>query len=100
MISTHIEAVKSRLVRELSVKIKINWLTDCVNYFIENEAGISHDELFRNTKEQLLLANYSHACDPVISMQLRNTETIWTFRENLFLQMQFIVDICKLKLIF
>lgn len=95
MISTQVEAVKTRLVQELNVKIKLDWLGDCVNFFKQNDPRIAFDKLYESTKEQLLLANYAHACDPVISNAFRTINTTWNFKEKLFLQMEFIVDICK-----
>jgi hypothetical protein len=95
MISTQFEAVRNRLVQEMSINIKPDWLVDCVNYFLQNDPSISIDNLFNGTIEQLLLTHYAHACDPVIPNELRTVTTIWTLKENLFLQMQFLVDICE-----
>lgn len=97
MIATKVETIKNRLVQELNVNIKINWLDDCVNYFVQDNPEIQIDSLYKSARTQLLLANYQHACDPVIPNAFRtgSAELIWTFKETLFLQMQFILDICK-----
>lgn len=97
MIATQVETVKNRLKQELYVNIKQNWLEDCVNYFVHSDPQIGIDNLYKNTKTQLLLANYPHFCDPVIPNSFRTVDTTWTYRGNLFLQMQFILDICKLS---
>lgn len=91
------DAINNHLVQELSAKVKQNWLRDCINYFKENEPHFSFNELLEGVKEQLFLANYKDSCDPVIPTTFKNRKDIWMLNQSLFLQMQFLVDICELK---
>lgn len=84
-----------RFQTEFYSKIKLAWLNDCVNFFLTQQPGSSFIDIFEGVIEQILLEDIKNVCDITIPNEFRTRSDIWTLNKNLFLQMQFIVEISK-----
>jgi hypothetical protein len=89
-------AINAKLIRELGVKIQKDWISECVNFFHEQNE-MSTDELIENVKTQFYLANINETSSPVIPDTFANKKDQWTFNagSKIVLQMQYILEICK-----
>lgn len=91
-----VQNIKLLLVKELCLNMQDEWLTECIKYFIQRDGFDNLNSLYDNVKDQLLLANIVDASNRVISeMFFTKKNCEWMFNDKLFLQMQFIVEICK-----
>lgn len=97
-ISSLVQLITSRLVQEISVNIQIAWVNDCVKFFVDRDSTYHAGILYENTKEQFLLATLADTSNQVISDAFfsQKTNTEWKTNGRMLLQMQFILEICKL----
>lgn len=99
MTSSLVDLIATRINKELNCKIKRDWLNDCVLFFKENDPQISENELYQSAVDQLILESIGNVCNPLIPSDFQTRNGIWTMNQNLFLQMNFIVEICEFILI-
>lgn len=95
---SEMDALNARFAEELFVKVNQEWLSECVNFFMAQGSNISENELYERAISQLMLEDISIACMPSLTNEFRFQKNIWTLNKNLFLQMQYLIDICKLHL--
>lgn len=95
MTSSLVDLIGTRINNELHCKIRREWLNDCVKFFKQNEPQISEDKLYKSTLDQLYLETIQNVCSPIIPNEFRTRKDIWTMNQSLFLQMTFIIEICK-----
>ena len=95
MTSSLVDSIETRIKKELHCKIRREWLNDCVKFFKGEEPQISENKLYQSTLDQLYIETIENICIPTIPREFQTRKDIWTMNQNLFLQMTFIVEICK-----
>lgn len=95
MISSQVDLMATRINKELNCKIKLDWLNDCVCFFKNEDPQISEKKLYSSSLEQIFLETIENVCDPIIPNDFQTRRDIWTMNQSLFLQMNFIIEICE-----
>lgn len=90
-----INSVRSKLLSEDKIKVKNNWLEECVLFFI-GQSQIDDNNLYLQVKEQFLLADVVEASNPVIPAQIQQKKEPFTQHGTFVLQLLFLIDICEL----
>lgn len=93
--SERFNQIKSILLSEHTIKVKNNWITECVNFFSSENPGISVNELKSTVFEQFLLSEAKDSFNPVIPATIQQKEEPFTLNGTFVLQLQFLIDICK-----
>lgn len=89
-----VASVKSKLL-SISIKVKNDWICECLNFFLSQSPRMSDEELFQAAIEQFLLADVKEASIPVIPPTIQQNKQSFTLSGNFVLQMQFLIDIGK-----
>lgn len=95
-LSARISHINARLSDDIKAKVQHDWLKDCVAYFLNDNPSMDNKLLYSSVLEQYTLANMSDTSHPAISATFQSKKDPWTLKESMLLQMQYIVDICKL----
>jgi hypothetical protein len=98
-VSAIIQAIRARLIQELHANIQDDWLSECVNYFVERDSNYNVNSLYESVKDQFLLANITDSSGSVISDSFftKKRDFEWIMNNKMILQMQQILDICEFK---
>lgn len=96
VLSTRVNNVKLKLLKNHNIKVKDGWLHDCVKFFIGQMPSIDDKTLYQQAYDQFLLANLSDASDLVIPPAILGQKKPFTLDGTFVLQMNFIIDIGEL----
>ncbi|XP_065073600.1 recQ-mediated genome instability protein 1-like [Ochlerotatus camptorhynchus] len=87
--------VKTRLLRDYSIKVVDEWLTGCVSFCLQENSKTTNDSLLKFTFDQWILADLKEigvSCLPAIV----DTETkCFTLNGNFPLQLNYLMDISE-----
>lgn len=87
------DIVKLKLMSTDTIKVKDDWIRECVNFFISQEPVIDNETLYQQVMEQFLLSDMKESSNPVIPVTVLQKKQAFTLNGTFILQMQFIVDI-------
>ncbi|CRK95021.1 CLUMA_CG008507, isoform A [Clunio marinus] len=90
-----VDYVKSKLLSTHVVKVKNDWIVECVKFFISQSRNIDNSQLYLQAYEQFLLADVKEASNPVIPMTVLRNKQPFTLNGTFLLQMQFLIDIAE-----
>ena len=90
-------SISSRLSEEMCANIQDEWLTECTNFFIQRDSTCEFSSLYENVKEQFLLSNFTDSANRVVDRLFASKRqgVGWDLNQNLLLQMQYLIEICK-----
>lgn len=92
-----INLIKSQLLSEYTIKVKNNWILECVAYLLSENPDVSNNELKNQVFEQFTLSNAQDSSNPVIPASVIQRKEPFTLNGVFVLQLLFLIDICKLK---
>lgn len=90
-----VQFVKSKLLTTKSIKLKNLWVSECVQFCIQQCPTIDDDTLIAQTQEQFLLADLADASDPVIPATIAQKRESFQLGGTFVLQLVYLIDICK-----
>jgi hypothetical protein len=91
-LATRINNVRAKLLAEDKIKVKNDWIDECVGFFV-SQTQIDDLNLYQQVKEQFLLANVVEASNPVIPAQILQKKEPFTQHGTFVLQLLFLIDI-------
>lgn len=95
MNNSRAEIVKSKLLANETIKVKDDWLRECVQFFIGQTPGIDNGTLYQQVLEQFLLSDLKESSNPVIPSTILQNKQRFTLNGTFVLQLQFLIDIGK-----
>lgn len=90
-----VQLVKSKLLTTKSIKLKTLWVSECVQFCIQQCPAIDDETLIAQTLEQFLLADLTDASDPVIPVMIAQKRESFELVGTFVLQLVYLIDICK-----
>jgi RecQ-mediated genome instability protein 1 len=90
-----INKIKPVLLSKYTIKVKNDWISECVNFCCEENPEISDDELEKFVFEQFILSDAKDSFNPVIPATIIQKKEPFTLNGTFVLQLQFLIDICK-----
>lgn len=91
-----VEYVKGQLLKNHTIKVRSDWIEDCVNFFVSQAESIDDHALYQQAFEQFLLANLKDASNHVIPVTVLEKKQSFTLHGTFVLQMNFLIDIGKI----
>lgn len=92
-IPARITSVKSKLLSNDTIKVKNDWIEECVKFFIEQSPNIDDETLYQQAMEQWLVADVADASNVVIPTTILQKKEPFTLNGTFVLQLQFLIDI-------
>lgn len=92
-IGSRVSSVKSKLLLNYVIKVKHQWIEDCINFFISQAPDIDDNAIYEGAIEQFLLADAKEASNPVIPATVLQNKKPFTLNGTFVLQLQFLIDI-------
>lgn len=90
-----VNSVKSKLLAGHTIKVKSNWIEECVGFFAAQSPDLEDQALYLQAYEQFLLADVKEASNPVIPAMIDQKKEPFTLNGTFVLQMEFLIDIGK-----
>jgi RecQ-mediated genome instability protein 1 len=94
-LANRVQSVKSILLKNHTIKVKTDWLNQCVEFFIHSAPNIDDEILYKQSFEQYILADAKEASNPVIPASILQKKEPFTLYGTFCLQMQFLIEICE-----
>lgn len=95
MNNSRADIVKQKLSSNNFIKVKDDWIRECVNFFISQAPAIDNETLYQQVIEQFLLSDLKDASVAVIPQSIFQNKTAFTLNGTFILQLQSLLDICK-----
>lgn len=96
-LAQRVSFVKSKLLSEHTIKVKNNWITECVAFFLSSgDRTYSDDELYDEVFEQFINSDVKDSSNPVIPAIVTQKKEPFTLHGTFVLQMMYLIDVCKL----
>lgn len=92
-VSARIASVKLKLLSNDTIKVKSDWIEECVKFFIEQSPNIDDETLYQQAMEQWLVADVADASNIVIPTTILQKKEPFTLNGIFVLQLQFLIDI-------
>lgn len=93
-LSDRAETVCNKLLSNHNIKVKRDWIVDCVKFFISQSAIINDETLYQQALQQFLLADIKEASNTVIPAMIQQKREAFTLNGIFVLQLNFLIDIC------
>ena len=90
-----VNVVKSALLKSHTIKVRNEWIEDCVNFFVNQMPNIDDTLLYQQAYEQFLLADLKNASNLVIPSMVLEKKKPFTLNGNFVLQINYLIDIGK-----
>ena len=89
------ELVKSRLLSKQTIKVKNEWIVECVKFFISQNPSIDDENLFMQALEQFLLGDMKDSSNPVIPATIQQKKETFTLYGTFVMQLIYLIEISE-----
>ncbi|CAO1442401.1 unnamed protein product [Diamesa hyperborea] len=94
-LTSRVTQIKSRLISEHIIKVNNDWITGCIEFFIQQNPRISNTDLFSSAMDQYLLGDLTEIAIPTLPDSIALKKEPFILNGKFTLQMMQLIDISE-----
>ncbi|CAO1420605.1 unnamed protein product [Diamesa tonsa] len=94
-LTSRVTQIKSRLISEHNIKVNNDWITGCIEFFIQQNPRISNTDLFSSAMDQYLLGDLTEIAIPTLPDSIALKKEPFILNGKFTLQMMQLIDISE-----